>query len=223
MGLGLVAILNDGIGLFKEDIYRSENRNGSYLAPVKLSSSLNTPRIESWLSISSDEQEMLLFSRNRDFEPGLYYSYMLEAEWQPRISAGDLINSQAKYIGFTPRIGHLVFLCDSGFRLIDRSILDMAKSKQLSFVDNLVHTYWAASDHEQGLDQAMKKLSATIEEHKPFSHHYANVLDSYAWKAYFRDRDPDRAYVLLAIGLGAFPASNQLQESMARLTSIISE
>lgn len=68
------SVRSDGLG--EEDIYRSQYVNGAYTEPEHLGKAINSPSVDGYPHISSDES-ILLFSRLND----LYMSRRIAGEW----------------------------------------------------------------------------------------------------------------------------------------------
>ena len=93
---------SDGKG--KEDIYKSEFKNGTYQTPVSLGSGVNTQTYEYNAYVSPDERFLIFGSYGRKGSVGrgdLYLSFQKNGEWQPAIHLSKLINSdQIDYCPF---------------------------------------------------------------------------------------------------------------------------
>lgn len=88
----------------KEDIYKSEFKNGSYQAAVSLPEGVNTKTYEYNAYVSPDESFIIFGSYGRKGSLGrgdLYISFHKNGIWQEAVSLGKLINSnQIDYCPF---------------------------------------------------------------------------------------------------------------------------
>lgn len=88
----------------KEDIYKSEFKNGSYQTPVSLSEGVNTKTYEYNAYVSPDESFIIFGSYGRKGSLGrgdLYISFNENGVWKEAVSLGKLINStQIDYCPF---------------------------------------------------------------------------------------------------------------------------
>jgi hypothetical protein len=88
----------------KEDIYKSEFKNGSYQTPVSLGTGVNTETYEYNAYISPDESFLIFGSYGRNGSLGrgdLYISFCKNEIWQEAVHLGNLVNSnQIDYCPF---------------------------------------------------------------------------------------------------------------------------
>ncbi|MBC8753489.1 PD40 domain-containing protein [Kordia sp. YSTF-M3] len=88
----------------KEDIYKSEFKNGTYQTPVSLGAGVNTKTYEYNAYISPDESFIIFGSYGRKGSLGkgdLYISFNKNNTWQEAVHLGKLINSnQIDYCPF---------------------------------------------------------------------------------------------------------------------------
>ncbi|WP_298425009.1 hypothetical protein [uncultured Kordia sp.] len=88
----------------KEDIYKSELKNGSYQTPMSLGTGVNTKTYEYNAYISPDETFIIFGSYGRKGSLGrgdLYISFRKNRTWAKAVSLGNLVNSdQIDYCPF---------------------------------------------------------------------------------------------------------------------------
>jgi hypothetical protein len=88
----------------KEDIYKSEFKNGTYEIPVSLSAAVNTKTYEYNAYVSPDESFIIFGSYGRKGSLGkgdLYISFNKNNKWEDAVHLGELINSdQIDYCPF---------------------------------------------------------------------------------------------------------------------------
>ena len=88
----------------KEDIYKSEFKNGNYQTPVSLGTGVNTKTYEYNAYVSPDESFLIFGSYGRKGSLGkgdLYISFNKNGTWKEAVSLGNLVNSnQIDYCPF---------------------------------------------------------------------------------------------------------------------------